>query len=248
MEDEKNDAEFWQKFCSLPLEKVLYDYPVRQSFVRKTNISKNKIKISTKSLEERENILNLAKKSNSFFNVLDNNIEFFINEKSFVISVILGSQPAYNAAISYVTNTIEFIKKNKIKKPVVLFVYCMFDNFQIRKKFSRIINFALSDINNLHIIPMSFQNEETMASLYLRSNLTVTRSGGQTAMELKTISKGINLIHSEFRTKNLKKIEDKYLLNGIPVWEAGNALYMQKMMKAKLTNIDIFNSHLKNYL
>jgi len=72
---------------------------------------------------------------------------------------------------------------------------------------------------------MSFQKADVIASLFHRSDVTITRSGGQTIMELIKIGKGKKFIHSE------SKLDDSnfdILLKGIPFWEAGNACYLNK--------------------
>ena len=82
---------------------------------------------------------------------------------------------------------------------------------------------------------MSFQEDDTIAALFHRANISITRAGGQTAMELMGVSTGEVWIHSE--TKNLSgdlPLTFDQLLDGIPVWEAGSACYLKEKFGSKL--------------
>jgi hypothetical protein len=84
---------------------------------------------------------------------------------------------------------------------------------------------------------MTFQVDEIIAPLFFRSDMTCTRSGGQTAMELMCVGRGKIWIHSETRKKG-RVLLDADLLKGIPGWEAGNAAYLQRFRDAKLVTPD----------
>jgi len=80
---------------------------------------------------------------------------------------------------------------------------------------------------------MTFQSDEIIAPLFFRSDMTCTRSGGQTSMELMCVGQGKIWIHSETKNKG-KVLQNEDLLKGIPGWEAGNAAYLQRFRNAQL--------------
>ena len=88
---------------------------------------------------------------------------------------------------------------------------------------------------NLTIVPMSFQQDDTLGPLFFRSDITCTRSGGQTAMELMCANRGRIWIHSE--SKKANPTEDEFL-KGIPAWESANAVYLQHLKNAKIVTPD----------
>jgi len=97
---------------------------------------------------------------------------------------------------------------------------------------------------NLSVIPMSFQKEDVIAPLFYRTDISLTRSGGQTAMELMSVSKAQIWIHSEAK-KQGSPISDEDLLKGIPGWEAGNACYLRDKLGAKIVTPHTFAEYIK---
>ena len=91
--------------------------------------------------------------------------------------------------------------------------------------------------HNLTVIPMCFQTDDVIASLYYRSDATFTRSGGLTAMELMSVAQGQIWIHSEVRHGT---IDGEKLEKGMPIWEKGNATYLQKKKGARFITPDSF--------
>jgi hypothetical protein len=104
------------------------------------------------------------------------------------------------------------------------------------QKVADLVERAKNYPSNLSIIPFSFQLDDVIAPLFYRSNLTCTRSGGQTAMELMVVCSGEIWIHSETKKNPLKKEDptSEELLKGIPGWEAANALYLKSIKNAKI--------------
>ena len=91
---------------------------------------------------------------------------------------------------------------------------------------------------NVAVIPIAFQADDVVAALLFRSDYTVTRSGGQTTMELLSIARGKIFIHSAAKKGNL--------MRGLPFWEGGNALYLQAKVGAELTTPTLFAQHFFN--
>ena len=100
---------------------------------------------------------------------------------------------------------------------------------------------------SLSIIPFSFQRDDVIAPLFYRSDLSCTRSGGQTAMELMSVCSGDMWVHSEARSDK-RPLTQRELLQGIPAWEAANAVYLQKIRGAKIVTPETFVQHAKEKL
>jgi len=238
----QKDEEFWKKYCNLSLDRICYkSYPIRIVFDEYLNKIRRSIDYKLKIKTENENELNLIdsvrKQGNIESEKINLDFEFIIRPKDFLITIILGSQPAFNATINYIQKLISFMKKNNVKKNVIVFPYCsIFTDGLIKKMHDMVIN-VKNYPENLSIIPMSFQEESVIAFLFFRSDMTITRSGGQTAVELLRVSKAKICVHSEYKGDNPT---EKKLLKCIPAWEAGSASYMKEIMNASIINPDIF--------
>ena len=91
---------------------------------------------------------------------------------------------------------------------------------------------------------MCFQEDDVIASLYYRSNATFTRSGGLTSMELMSVAQGQIWIHSEVKKPNNHQ---KKVCKGMPIWEWGNAIYLQKKKGACFIHPETFVEVCKPY-
>lgn len=242
LEKNQSDEDYWKKYCLLPLNRVCYkSYPIRLDFDEYINKTREpidyKIKIKTESEAEQNLIDEVRKKGNIEGRKIGTDLELVIKPDVFLITVLLGSQPAFDGTLCYVSNLINFIKKSNIKRNVVIFPYCSTFSDGLIKKMHDMVMEQKDYPDNLSIIPMSFQDENVIAFLFFRSDLTITRSGGQTAVELLRVSKAKICIHSEYKGDNPT---EKKLLKGIPAWEAGSASYMKEIMNASIINDDIF--------
>lgn len=243
LEKNQTDQDFWKKYCKLPLSRICYkSYPIRLAFdefeSKKREPVDYVVRLTTENKEEQLLIDKVRKKGNIEGSKKSSGFEFIIKPDYFFITILLGSQPAFHGTLSYVKNLIAFLQNNKqIKRNIVIFSYCSsFKDGLIRKMHDMIMNISEFP-NNLTVIPMSFQEEDVIAFLFFRSDMTITRSGGQTAVELLRVSKAKICVHTEYKGN---KINEKKLLKGIPVWEAGSAIYMKNIMDASIINPEIF--------
>lgn len=242
LDENQTQMEYWKKYCKLSLDRICYkSYPIRLAFddyINKIREPINyKINIKSEASDERELIDNVRKLGNIEGSKNDRGFEFIIKPNDFLITVLLGSQPAFNATLSYVANLIAFLRSSNLNRNVVIFPYCSkFEDGLIKRMHDLVMSF--NDYpKNLTIVPMSFQDESVIAPLFFRSDMTITRSGGQTAVELLRVANGKICVHSEYSGENPT---EKKLLKGIPVWEAGSAGYMKEIMGASIINPDIF--------
>lgn len=238
LEEGETEEQFWQENCGLSLKDInLEDVYVRTAFrklAKEPKLTKDaSVQISYKSEEELQLIQKCLKRSSIEAKVGENVIDYTLPVNAKIITILLGSQPANGATLNYVKKWTQFAKESP-KQAIHLFVFCADHQNGSEDLFKRVADFAARARNfpqNFSVVPFSFQSESAIARLFHRSDITCTRSGGQTAMELMCVSHGQIWIHSEAR-----KGED--LLEGIPGWESASAVYLQKVTNAKIVTPD----------
>ena len=251
LEKEKTFEEFWEKHCKISESIVLYEeYPIRQSFKEFMGKSRKKESFSffvrAKNKEEAKMMEQTFSLGNILSKKMDENFSFTLKKEDKSIFILLGSQPSYEATCNYVKNFIQLVRKKNKKKNYHLFVFCADSSSSVLfRQIYYIANKEKSYPKNLSIIPFSFQKDDVIAPLFFRSDLTITRSGGQSAMELMAIAHGETWVHSEAKVVSNKDYEDVFtkLLKGIPAWEEGNARYMVEKMNSKIVTPDTFSNH-----
>lgn len=233
LEDVKTDKEYWEKYCDISKDIVEYKNLVRRSFKKYQNIEKPKKKINifirTSCQLEKELIKKCLKNLKNIFEE-EKKLFFTIEPKDKLLVILLGSQVSFSNTYQYVKIFIEKIKS--LKENYFLFVFA--DKFKKKNKnlFYKILSIIEKEKNfpkNLHIIPISFQKDDVIASLFHRSDFTITKSGGNTILELMAAAKGKKYIH----------FEKNNFLKGISFWEAGNAIYLRKKFQANFINPSI---------
>src|SRR3990172_7444804 len=103
LENFKTDKEFWLSFCNIEPDKISYDYPIREAFIefKKKEFKDDSFLINFENDEEFKVIDNILKKTNTGFHKNQNHIKIFLTNDTFIITVLLGSQPAYKATLLY---------------------------------------------------------------------------------------------------------------------------------------------------
>jgi hypothetical protein len=253
LEEGQTAEDFWQTNCSLKEKEVCYeDVYVRQSFRKFKNKPRTQemmtLKVRYKNEEELKLMKKALEKGTLKPNVRSNEVEFQIAPQDKVITILLGSQPANEATLNYVKKFLQIAKESESAKTKThLFVFSA-DHVEGEKSslFCKVSDYVakLKDYpKNFSVVPFSFQNDDVIAPLFFRSDLTCTRSGGQTAMELMCVSRGEIWIHSEAKKKeDQDELTMDDLLSGIPGWEAENAIYLQKIRGAKISTPETFAS------
>ncbi|PIS02748.1 MAG: hypothetical protein COT85_01580 [Chlamydiae bacterium CG10_big_fil_rev_8_21_14_0_10_42_34] len=242
LEDGETAEDFWQQTCGLSDAEINYeDAYVRQAFFKykgKPRASKTmSLTIRYQNDEEQQLMRQSFKRGPIRSLVKSEEIEFFIEPEDRVFTVLLGSQPAKRATLNYAKNAIAVAKENP-KAKIHLFIFCANHKQNKETLFKGVSQFVDSVTDyplNLSIVPFSFQKEDVIAPLFFRSDVTCTRSGGQTAMELMSVSTGEIWIHSEAKP-------NQNLIEGISGWEAASALYLQKIHGAKIVTTSTFNT------
>lgn len=246
---EQTPKEFWRKHCGLELQEVVYEYyPVRQSFRKFQGKQRKQETFSFEArfsnAEEGELLQTALRQGSIDARMGESNVRFSLAPEDRVMTLLLGSQPAFTATLGYVREMQKRVEASSLKQ-VHLFVLCAKHRPGEDSLLKRVA--ALAGLSKLNVIPLSFQNDEVIAPLFYRSDLTCTRSGGHTAMELMCTMQGEIWIHSESKKKE-GELSLEGLLRGIPGWEAGNALYMHKFHNAKIVTPELCGTHLQTLL
>jgi hypothetical protein len=248
LEKGQTEEEFWRVNCNLTTSELRYeDYYVRQSFIKYQNLERKHepmiLKTRYRNLEEWELIEKTIRRGTPQFQKNDAEIEFLILPETLVCTILLGSQPANDATFNYVKKFIEIVKNKDCQDIFIhLFVFCANHQPQQLSLFKRVADFIYnwSDYpDSLTVIPMSFQGDDVIAPLFFRSDITCTRSGGQTAMELMSAGRGKIWVHSEAKKDN-GILTNEELLQGIPGWESANASYLQHVKNAEIVTPETF--------
>lgn len=248
-------ADFWRQHCNLPQQEVIYQFVVRRAFSKIQNhqrTDKNfSLTVSFANSEEREFLSKTIRRGSLPADIRQNDAKFFIHPKDKVITILLGSQPSRKATLCYVHRFLNLANES-VANAIHLFVFCSYHNMGEKSLLWEVADMVLQMKNypsHMTVIPLGFQNEDTVARVLFRSDLTCTRSGGQTAMELMCVSKGEFMIHSETKkTSDQSDLSLDQLLKGIPGWEAGSALYLKEMRNAKIVTPDTFIPHARRIL
>ncbi len=241
----ETEVSFWKRHCDLDSKSIQYeDYYVRQTFRKFKGRKRDAvtvIPIAYKSQEELTLLLNSVQRGSSHYRIQSNSIEFTLDAAQKVVAILLGSQPAEQSSLRYVRNWIEWAKLNR-NVAISLFVFCANHRpftTSLLQKVSQLVSEIVDYPSQLTVIPVSFQNEQVIAPLFHRCDITCTRSGGQTAMEVMCVGTGNIWIHSEALRKEAP-LTNRDLLAGIPGWESANAAYMQQAVGAKIVTPETF--------
>lgn len=251
LEGGETEGEFWQRHCRLSDAQIRYeDLYVRKAFKAyqgKPRLPEDVfLRLRYKSLEELQLMKKAFRKGKIQAEVASQKVAFRIAPEDRVATVLLGSQPSEGATCAYIKRFLQLSKEsNSPKTPLYLFVFAADHREGMKtpslfQKIVEVVSRAKNYPPHLIVIPFSFQTDEEIAPLFHRSDLTITRSGGQTAMELMSVGTGQMWIHSEARKRpNSPSLSQQELLRGIPGWEADNAVYLQKMRGAHLVTPEI---------
>jgi hypothetical protein len=237
LEREKTTSEFWKNHCDVEESAVEYtDFPIRLGF--HPYIGKPKTSIRYEILfripKEKENqlVLECFKKGPVSYRSTERDFLVTIQPSDYVYAIVLGSQPTSHSTQQYVTAFLEIAKKNP-EKQIHLFVFA--SSLQSKHSlFRKVYDMSLSHTaSNLSIIPFSLQEEDVIAKLFFRADGTITRSAGQTVLELMATSPKTRYIHSESK-------KNECVFQGMPGWEAGGARFIQETFGAIVVTPETF--------
>jgi len=231
LENGETGEEFWRRNCRLSEESIIYEEPyVRTSFrKRRGKPRSDSVMVRYKSRQELELMEKIYRRGQIEAEIKEQEIWFKISPEDTLITVLLGSQPTGSATFNYAKRFLEAVREKSLSKTHLFLFHS--ERTTLLSQLAGWIEKIKPYPSHFSLIPFSFQKDDAVASLFHRSDLTCTRSGGQTAMELLSVSTGAMWIHSETKGGELS---DEQLLKGIPGWEAATAVYLQKVRNAKL--------------
>lgn len=247
----KDEEEFWQKNAGLSKKKgeVIHDKPpLRHAFSLITpgqQISSLEVKYGSDPTELK--LMGETCGDDLSTRAANGKLAFDIEPDEKVMMLMLGGQASIKATKQYVEHFIKRFKPSStIHKKHYLFVFCgkhaagqnslLQQVHDIVAKARR--NNQLSD--QLCIVPLSFQDGEQIAPLMARSDLTITKSGGLTAMEVNAVVQRKIFLHASYDAIT-NPSESELIAKGMPMWEGGNADYLCKMRGATVINPQTFS-------
>lgn len=266
LKDQETPEEFWKENAGLSNENISYgDLPIRPTF--KYYHAKNPtndlltLHIQLKTNDEKTELYKFIeygnspqKSSNTTFDNLTMNLTILPDDV--VTTLMLGSQTVQEAMLDYVQQFISLMKQvTNTSITYYLFVFCsQISSPSLQGMIYDLMTQIKDYPSHLKIIPMSPQQDSVIAPLYFRSHTTITKSGGITAMELLTVARGKVLIHHDNNISSLEKLLSYRPLSktpsytGMPKWEYGNAIYLEKHKGAKLITPATLLDTLRPYL
>lgn len=228
---------FWNQHFGLSLlggEVRYHNYPVRKPFLEEFNPIKN-LKINYNSEEEKRWLKELI---GPLIDKEDTTLSLTLESSAIIGLIALGSQAVRQATKAYLFDLICVAKKNR-EQHLYLFVACGQHKMGQESLFQELC-VLIKEIRetlpaNLTIIPLGLQGASSLAALKSSASFGIYSAGGLTSMELTVVAQGKLFIHSgSLPLPPGKEYSQRHLLNGIPLWEAGNAKHMVKEMGAML--------------
>ncbi|MBF8262351.1 MAG: hypothetical protein HW387_16 [Parachlamydiales bacterium] len=246
--------DFWRRHCNISERDVVYQkYVIRRAFCKIQGRQRDEMEFSFTARfdnpEEKRLLTKTLQRGTMRAEVGEHSARFFIAPQDRLITISLGSQPSYEATLGYVRRLLRVaMEPDSIRTPIHMIVFCSYHKMGEDSLLRAVADLILrmKDFpDNVTVVPLGFQDDETVAQVFHRSDLTCTRSGGQTSMELMCVMNGEIWIHSEAKKPagQSEELSMDQLLKGIPGWEAGSALYLHRLWNAKIVTPDTFVPH-----
>ena len=248
----------WQELCHLPQDQVkalkVSQLPVRPAFIKaienfKPNFEYPQVQLNISCDDELSLLNSLLKhqtnrdlESTPHINLerhSQNSIQLKYNMKpeDENLFIMLGSQPTESEIQKHID---DLISKAQSQPDKAFHTFVFAGPFLAKKDcfYKRLHAFILSKKSwpsNLKILPLSFQDQLQIVSLYLMCD-TVTHSGGLTSMELLVIQKVLKKYPHIKRKRfiHVPSLKDRKPENCMPPWEKGNFHVLQKKIGAEL--------------
>lgn len=236
----QDNPSFWQQLCGLKPEQITYSiFPIRSEFLLPENqaISRNAcfdLILNFKS-REFESIAHCYSQSHTPMRAENDKLHVSVTPETVVTTIMLGSRPLEKTLVNYAKAFIRGVTRGNLAFNHCIFLICSDRPSVTSPAFNRLKKTVLTHLPlmpNLAIVPLSFQPASTLAPLILRSDATITCSGGMTSIELMKVARGKIWIHSD----QLFDTWESSLGREMPIWEIGNAEYLIKKRGAVVIN------------
>lgn len=248
----------WQELCHLPQTQVkalkVSQLPVRPAFITaienfKPNFEHPHVLLNI-SCEDELSLLDTLLKHQTSHGVEASShitvekhpqnsiqLKYHMNSEDENLFIMLGSQPTESEIQKHID---DLISKASSQPDKVYHTFVFAGPFDDKRDcfYKRLHQFLLSKKtwpSNLKILPLSFQDQLQIVSLYLMCD-TVTHSGGLTSMELLVIQKVLKKYPHVKRKRliHVLSLKDRKPENCMPLWEKGNFHVLQKKIGAEL--------------
>lgn len=291
----ETEEQFWKKYCGKVKVITKEKFPIREAFLETGELKKRleqpevRVKIRLNHAKETDIIKNgLGKEALKASQFDGKAAELAIKHDDKLAFLMLGSQPTSKSVLNWLNSFVQEGAKATAEKDKqhYFFLYCGAPHNQ--KEQNPLLNAVSEEIErlrkedklppNLHVVPFTNQDPDEIALLMARSDVSITRSGGATAMELFTLHEAdlpkrkdklvlihseamlaredspLQLNHEEFAKKITgeisKQITAKRLLSS-PEWQAVKRemmLYCKQMGCSKKTSRALVENILNLYL
>ena len=153
---------------------------------------------------------------------------FSVKKFDKIITVLLGFNSPEEDLKSYLKKLFNFFSKTQNQ---TIAIVCFCSSIILQEKLVELFN-TYNQVSATYFYPVSSQDDKIIAPLFFQSDLTLTKSGGMTTMELASLRKGRIWIHVSHE-------------NEMPKWERDNAEFLVKNHQAKLVSLETFNGSLQ---
>lgn len=247
-----SEADFWRKHCGKAHVVSSDVYPIRRAFLETKSLgeklSKSETTISMKLNHENESkILDCGKEDTEA-----KTYEITVKKEDKVGFLMLGSQPTTESVRAWLHTFVEESRKQTQKKDREYYFFLFCGAPEKANAQNPLLESVRKEIEcmqkqhtlpaNVHIVPFTNQNADFIAHLMARSDLTITRSGGATSMELLQLrqSKDIpkrpdqcTFIHSEALSR--PKDQESYAALETTLHSLVEAIHTTKGTKVRLS-------------
>lgn len=226
----ETEESFWQKHCGKITVVTDEKFPIRKAFLEtkalKERLKKPVVDINIKlnHPSEADIISNgLSNKESSSFD--DEKATIRIKNEDQLAFLMLGSQPTTKSVLDWLRKFVQEAQNKQDDQKRYFFLYCGQPHSDREENRLLIaVNEELKKLKlppNVNIVPFTNQDADEIACLMARSDVSITRSGGATSMELleldrsdlpKRPNKRV-LIHSEAALLLTKSPEPKGFLD-----------------------------------
>ena len=234
---EESASLFWKKQCKLNLSQISYtNFPLRSEFLlaqSETSVPrKTTLTFYCSKTEDVEALAPFCEHTPLKVTRTSHDINVHLNENTLLTTIMLGSRPLEKALLQYLDTFTKMLCHKTAGYTHLIVPICSDTSSLVASVFSHLKKRLLQKApDNLMVLPIPFQEAPQLVPLILRSDATITRSGGMTSVELLHVAKGQIWIHRDFPYHN--KWQAGSLLD-MPTWEIGNAEYLIKSKQARI--------------
>jgi len=219
---EADEKAFWTKHCGKINVITNEQFPIREAFLDTGKLRRRleapivDVQIKVNEASEKE-LLTQAMARGATHEVADNQVTYKIRDKDKLGFLMLGSQPTTQSVLNWLHTMVQQGQNAPIRPDDdtqrYFFLYCGVPHTQeTRNPLFDEVTATIKKYKdagklppNFNIVPFTNQDADEIALLMARSDLSITRSGGATTMELLQLHQAdlpkrpnkLTLIHSE---------------------------------------------------